>query len=78
MLRALSGAIALSALAVPAHAESLGVSTDVAFESRYVFRGVQLQEASVQPAVTLSYGSFYAMKPYLSILASPIIPTRTQ
>jgi uncharacterized protein (TIGR02001 family) len=60
MLRALSGAIALSALAVPAHAESLGVSTDVAFESRYVFRGVQLQEASVQPAVTLSYGSFYA------------------
>lgn len=59
MLRALTCAITLTLAAVPASAESLGISTDVAFESRYVFRGVQYQEASFQPAVTLSYGNFY-------------------
>ncbi|WP_425409001.1 TorF family putative porin [Hyphococcus sp.] len=60
MYRALSSAIAIAVMSVPASAETLGVSTDVAFESRYVFRGVQLQEASVQPAITLSFGNFYA------------------
>ncbi|WDI30840.1 TorF family putative porin [Hyphococcus flavus] len=59
MLRSLYGAIALSALAHSAQAQSLELSADVAFESRYVFRGVQLQEASIQPAVTLTYGNFY-------------------
>lgn len=59
MLRTLTSAIALSALAAPVAAESLEISTDVAFESRYIFRGVQFSEASFQPAVNLSYGNFY-------------------
>ena len=42
-----------------AQAESIGVSTTLAFESRYIFRGVQFAETSLQPAVEISYGNFY-------------------
>ncbi len=59
MYRICIAAATLAAASAPAAAQSLEVSTDVAFESRYVFRGIQLQEASVQPAITLSYGNFY-------------------
>lgn len=59
MLRSLSCAIALSALALPAVAQELEVSTTVGFESRYLFRGVQFAETSFQPAINLSYGNFY-------------------
>ena len=49
----------LLALATPAAAGELGVETTVGFESRYVFRGVQFAETSIQPAINLSYGNFY-------------------
>ena len=52
-------AFALTGVSVSAHAEEFGVSTTLGFESRYVFRGVQFAETSVQPAVELSYGGFY-------------------
>ncbi len=42
-----------------ASAQSVEVSTTVAFESRYVFRGVQFAETSIQPAINLSYGNLY-------------------
>ncbi len=42
-----------------ASAEGVGVSTTLGFESRYIFRGVQFAETSVQPAVEISYGGFY-------------------
>jgi uncharacterized protein (TIGR02001 family) len=42
-----------------ASAQSVEVSTTVAFESRYVFRGLQFSETSIQPAINLSYGNFY-------------------
>jgi uncharacterized protein (TIGR02001 family) len=59
MLRSLSCAIALSALALPAVAQELEVSTNVGFESRYLFRGVQFAETSFQPAINLNYGGFH-------------------
>lgn len=60
MLRKLACALALSASAIaPAAAEELSVSTTVAFESRYMFRGIQFAETSFQPAINLSYGNFY-------------------
>lgn len=52
--------IAVLASAAAAKAEDLSISTTVAFESRYMFRGVQFAETSFQPAVSLSYGGFYA------------------
>jgi len=60
MLRSLSCAIALAAIAAPAAAEGLEVSTNVGFESRYLFRGYQFAGTSFQPTVTLSYEGFYA------------------
>lgn len=50
---------ASAAATTAAHAESIGVSTTVAFESRYIFRGVQFAETSFQPGIELSYGNFY-------------------
>ena len=40
-------------------AEELTISTTVAFESRYVFRGIEFAETSFQPAINLGYGNFY-------------------
>ena len=46
-------------LSLPAAAETLEIETSVAFESRYVFRGIQFAGSSFQPGITLSYGKFY-------------------
>lgn len=43
----------------PAVAEDLSISTSLGFESRYVFRGVQYAETSLQPSVTLSKDGFH-------------------
>ena len=40
-------------------AQDLSISSTFAFESEYVFRGVQFADESFQPAVDLSYGDFY-------------------
>lgn len=40
-------------------AEDIAVSTSLGFESRYVFRGVQFAETSLQPSVTLSKDGFH-------------------
>lgn len=42
-----------------AFAENVSVSTSLGFESRYIFRGVQFAETSIQPAVTLSKDGFH-------------------
>ncbi|NNE41081.1 MAG: hypothetical protein HKN14_09225 [Marinicaulis sp.] len=47
------------ACAPSASAEEFSVTTTVAFESRYVFRGIQFAETSFQPGIDLSYGNFY-------------------
>jgi uncharacterized protein (TIGR02001 family) len=43
-----------------AGAQELSISTTVAWESDYVFRGVGLAEEYFAPAVDISYGDFYA------------------
>lgn len=43
-----------------AGAEELSISSTFAWESTYVFRGVQLAEEYFAPSVDLSYGGFYA------------------
>lgn len=43
----------------PTAAEELSVNTATGFESRYIFRGVQFAETSVQPAVTINYGGLH-------------------
>lgn len=51
--------LAFSSIVTAATAEDIGVSTTLAFESRYIFRGVQFAETSVQPAVEISFGGLY-------------------
>lgn len=52
--------IAASCLSIAdANAEDLSVSASLGFESRYVFRGVQYAETSIQPAVTLTKDGFH-------------------
>ena len=41
-------------------AQELSVSATVAWESEYVFRGVQLADEYYSPAIDISYGDFYA------------------
>lgn len=41
-------------------AEELSISSTFAWESDYIFRGVQLAEEYFAPSVDLSYGNFYA------------------
>ncbi len=52
-------AVLLAGVSTAATAEGIGVSTTLAYESKYIFRGVQFAETSIQPAVELSYGNFY-------------------
>jgi uncharacterized protein (TIGR02001 family) len=59
--------LALAALAVGASAyaqesakSALAVTLDVTYVSDYVFRGLKLADASIQPSVEASYGDFYA------------------
>jgi uncharacterized protein (TIGR02001 family) len=56
-------AVALGAISVSAQEEAtgpkLGGTLGVAYDSLYVFRGVQLAEGILQPSVNLTYGDFY-------------------
>ena len=58
-MRSLACALALSTVALPAAADPLEVSTTVAFESKYLFRGFEFAGTSFQPSVTLSKDGFY-------------------
>jgi uncharacterized protein (TIGR02001 family) len=58
-------ALALAAIAVgvsaqAAEASKLSVTLETSYVSDYVFRGVRLAEASIQPSVEATYGDFYA------------------
>lgn len=57
-LGALAGAASL--VAQEAATSELSISTTMAFESEYVFRGQSLAAESFQPSVELGYGGFYA------------------
>jgi uncharacterized protein (TIGR02001 family) len=56
-------AVALGAISVSAQDEAtgpkLGGSLGVAYDSIYVFRGVQYAEGIAEPSVNLTYGDFY-------------------
>lgn len=55
-----AAAAAIAYLAgAPAIAQPVSGSATLGLESRYVFRGVQLAEASFQPAVMLAWNGFY-------------------
>ncbi|MCA8888444.1 MAG: hypothetical protein KDA46_06440 [Parvularculaceae bacterium] len=43
----------------PAYAGDLSINTTSGFESRYIFRGVQFAETSIQPAVTINYSGLH-------------------
>ncbi|MEM8936173.1 MAG: TorF family putative porin [Pseudomonadota bacterium] len=49
---------ALAATSSAAYAE-VGLSTSIAYESKYVFRGFQFADSSIQPGIDLTYGDFY-------------------
>lgn len=60
-MKKLSAILAASvAGACVSQAQELSISSTFAWESDYVFRGVQLAEEFFAPAVDLSYGDFYA------------------
>lgn len=52
-------AMACAVSALNAQESELSVSATVAWESEYVFRGVQLSDSAFQPAVDISYGGAY-------------------
>jgi len=52
-------AFAASLVCAPAQAGDVAVAAALGFESRYVFRGVQYAETSVQPSVTLTKGGVH-------------------
>lgn len=52
-------AAALLASAGSAYAGDASLSTTLGYESRYVFRGVQYSESTIQPGVTVGYKGFY-------------------
>ncbi len=62
MKKLTSSVLMLSGLLLPSlsSAESVSVTGTAAFESRYVFRGLQLSEESFQPALALGYRGFTA------------------
>lgn len=53
-------AAGVSASAQETASSPLSVTLDVTYVSDYVFRGVRLADASVQPSIEASYGDFYA------------------
>ncbi len=53
----LAAAVAGASLA---SAQELSITTTVAWESEYIFRGVQLAEEYFAPSIDLKYGDFYA------------------
>jgi len=61
MKRKLSIIVLASLLSISTlSAQELAMSATFAYESEYVFRGVQFADESFQPAVDISYGDFYA------------------
>ena len=58
-LAVLAAGVSASA-AEAAKASELAVTLDVTYVSDYVFRGVKLADASIQPSVEAAYGDFYA------------------
>ncbi len=50
----------VSAQAAEAAKSDLSVTVDISYVSDYVFRGVQLDNASIQPSIEAAYGDFYA------------------
>ena len=53
----LAGLALLSGAQTAAQAQQLSISTTWAFESEYVFRGVQFSDSSIQPDLSISYGN---------------------
>lgn len=53
-------ATGVSASAQEAASSPLSLTLDVTYVSDYVFRGLRLADASVQPSIEASYGDFYA------------------
>lgn len=52
--------LGLSAFAPSAFAQDVSVSTSIDYVTEYVFRGVSLEDAAVQPGVELGFGDFTA------------------
>lgn len=59
-LAAVMAGVSAQAQDAAAEGSALSVTVDVTYVSDYVFRGVQLANASVQPSVEAAYGDFYA------------------
>jgi uncharacterized protein (TIGR02001 family) len=60
IIAALIGGASLSAQDAATAAPAYSVTVDFPYASKYVFRGVQYAEGSIQPSVKLTSGSFYA------------------
>jgi uncharacterized protein (TIGR02001 family) len=62
MKKLVSASLVLFGVVAPSvcSAESLAITGTVAFESRYVFRGVELSEQSFQPSIALAKNGFTA------------------
>lgn len=63
MKKLLIGSVLLastSAIALPAAAGDVSVSTTIDYTTDYVFRGVSLGQSSIQPGVEVAAGDFYA------------------
>lgn len=56
---ALIAVMALGAASASAQDSALSISTTVGWESKYVFRGIQLGEEIITPSIDLSYGGAY-------------------
>lgn len=52
-------AATMGVIAAPAAAEDLTIASGLGLESRYVFRGVQFAQTSLQPSLTLSKDGFH-------------------
>jgi uncharacterized protein (TIGR02001 family) len=59
-LAALVAGVSVQAQDAAPEASALSVTVDVTYVSDYVFRGVKLADASIQPSVEAAYGDFYA------------------
>lgn len=59
-LAALVAGVSAQAQDAAAEGSALSVTVDVSYVSDYVFRGVKLGDASVQPSIEAAYGDFYA------------------
>jgi uncharacterized protein (TIGR02001 family) len=72
-LAALVGGVSVQAQ----EASALSVTVDVTYVSDYVFRGAQLDNASIQPSIEAAYGDFYAGIWHSTALKSRLNGTET-